>query len=248
MSAKSNPKVLDLERPRGVSEVIATTLDLFSEHFALFLSVTLVVVGPVTLLVDGVWAKGLANGHHAHHLSSSSSLLAGFLTAFVVPPLVTALHSVIVREMGSNMVPSVGAALRDAAPRFPAAFGAVVVYGFGVAFGFLLLIVPGIWLAARWYFAAQAAVIERVSPLQSLTVSSELVQGQWWRTFGALILSGLMFGGTSGLLQALVRLVHNGVAYTALDILVQATFISLTALFGTLLFFSWRASKKGDSN
>jgi hypothetical protein len=237
-----NSPSLDLARERGLAEVLATTLDLFTDRFALFLSVTLVVVAPTILLVDGIWGNGLVDGAHSGHLSGGSAVAGSFLTAVVVPPLVTALHAVIVRDLGTSSIPSVGGALREAAPRFPAAIGAILLYSCGTAIGLIFLVIPGIWLAVRWYFAAQATVIDGVTPLQSLAVSSQLIEGRWWRTFGALILTGVIFGGTSDLLRALIGAVHNGAVYMTLDITIQAAFISLTALFGTLLFFSWRAS------
>jgi hypothetical protein len=40
------------------------------------------------------------------------------LTALVIPPLVTGLHAVIVRELGQGKVLGAGEALRTAAPRF----------------------------------------------------------------------------------------------------------------------------------
>ena len=75
----------------------------------------------------------------------------------------TALQVVAVHALAEGEEPTVGAALRRAAPRLPAAAGAVVLYSLGVALGLVALIVPGIWLSVRWYFAAQAAVVDGLS-------------------------------------------------------------------------------------
>jgi hypothetical protein len=234
---------LDLLRPRSVGELLTTTVALFARHSGLFLSVTLLVVAPVIVLVEGVWGKELRDGPHAHASTNASTTLA-LITVLVIPPLVTGLHAVIVRELGEGRVLDVGAALRDAAPRFPAAIGAVALFVVGVVVGFVLLVIPGIWLSARWYFAAQAAVLEGTSPRESLNRSAALVDGRWWSTFGALLAAGLTFGLVSALAQAVADSVHQPVVYITLVTVIQAVALSLSALFGTLLFFTRRAERE----
>jgi hypothetical protein len=236
------PPPLDLSRPRSVGELLSTTVDLFVRHTGLFLSVTLLVVAPYVVLVDGVWGRALRDGPRAQPgpTAGNVSLL---LAVFVIPPLVTGLHAVIVRGMGAGHVPTVGRALRDVAPRLPAAFGAVALYTLGVFGGLLLLVVPGIWLGVRWYFAAQTAVLDETAPRASVWRSAELVQGSWWQVLGALIVNGIIFNGAALLAHVALRRLHAPLAYVVLHTLVQATALSLTALFGTLLFFTLRAQR-----
>ncbi len=60
----------------------------------------------------------------------------------------------------------------------------VVLYLLVTAAGFALLLIPGIWLYARLYFGAQAAVVEGARGADALRVSSRYVDGNWWRVFG----------------------------------------------------------------
>ena len=57
-------RALDLDAPRDLRELAAMTLRLFGRHSGLFLSVTLLVVAPVVILLDGVWGRGLVEGSH----------------------------------------------------------------------------------------------------------------------------------------------------------------------------------------
>jgi hypothetical protein len=117
---------LDLDRGRTTGELLGATFRLFGSHLGLFTSITMLVVAPVVLVVDGVWGRGLAEGSKAH--PSAASQLVGFLLLwFVVPPLVTALHVKVVQRLSEGDVPSVGQALRDAAPSFPRAVAAVAL-------------------------------------------------------------------------------------------------------------------------
>src|SRR5438309_9902446 len=125
---------LDLTRPRRVGELLATTLRLFLRHSGLFLSLTLLVVAPVVVLVDGVWGRALRDGPHAHAPAGADSAFS-LLTIFVIPPLVTALHAVVVRNLGAGAVPSVRGALRDAGPRLLPAIVTVALATIGAMVG-----------------------------------------------------------------------------------------------------------------
>ncbi|HEX6620327.1 MAG TPA: hypothetical protein VF024_11740 [Solirubrobacteraceae bacterium] len=230
---------LELAQPRTLGELIGLTFELFGRHLATFLSLTLIVVAPVVILVDGVWGGYLADGGRADP-SAGASATSLALGTVVIPPLVTALHVVVVQALARGEEPTVGAALRLAAPRLPAALGAVVLYSIGVALGLVALIVPGVWLSVRWYFAAQAAVVDGLGPVDALRRSAEVVETRWWRTFGVLLAFGLLVGIFGAVIGAVVRSVDDGVIYTSAQVLLQAGLLSLTAIFGTLLFFDSR--------
>ena len=231
---------LDLDRQRTLGELVGQTFELFGRHLATFLTLTLLVVAPIVLVVDGAWGGGFAEGGEADPSTAAAgvSLALGIV---VVPPLVTALHVAVVQGLARGEDPTVGAALRAAAPRLPAAVGAVAVYSVAVAFGLVLLVAPGVWLGVRWYFGAQAAVVDGLGPANALRRSAQVVERRWWRTFGALLTFGLVTGVTSAVVAAIVREIDNGAIYTASTVLMQAVFLSLTAIFGTLLFFDSRA-------
>lgn len=233
---------LDLDAPRDAGDLIATTLALFARHSALFLSVTFVIVAPVTLLVTGVWAGGFADGADA-----DVSLAPAVTTAalgFVMPVLVTALHVMVVRDLGTGRVPSIGQALRSATPRFPHAIAALVVYTLLVIGGSILLVIPGIWMFVAGYFATEAAVMERRGPLSAFRRSMDLVHDRWWRTAGTLVLGSVLLGVVFIPIGLAIDGVDSGVAYVLLYTLAQVLQMSLSALFGTLMYFSLRAEKK----
>ncbi len=233
---------LDLDAHRNLGELLGTAFALFGRHAGLFLGVTLLVVAPVTLVVDGVWGRRLADGADAD--VPLGAMVAGLgLSAVVVPTLVTALHAIIVQRLGRGEEPTIGEALDAAADRVLPAVGAVVLYILGVAAGLVAFVIPGFYLGVRWYFSAQAAVVDGLAPRAALTRSGELVEGSWWRVAGLLVVAGLVFGLLGGLLQAVIDATGAGLLYVALLIAEQTLVLSLTALFGTLLFFDLRARR-----
>jgi hypothetical protein len=241
--ASSRPARLDLTRPRGYRELLATTMEVFARNAGVVLTLALIVVTPVTLLVDGVWGRALADGADARP-PVAAAVVAAALRVFVILPLVTAVDVLIVQGLARGSVPAVGDALRAGARVFPRVVGAVIVYSAAVLAGLVLLIVPGIWLAIRGYFAAQAAVIDGLAPGAALRRSSELVQGSWWRTFAQLLGTALLFGLGGSVVIGLVAASGDGALYVAGLIVVEAVVVSLSAIFGTLLFHDLRARRR----
>jgi hypothetical protein len=230
---------LDLDEHRNLGELIGLTFTLFGRHLAVFLSLTLLVVAPIDLLVDGVWRGFLAGGGDtsAPDVATTVSFLAAIV---VIPPLVTALHVVVVQGLARGEEPAVGSALSAAAARLIPAIGAVALYAVGVTLGLIAVIVPGIWLAVRWYFAAQAAVVDGLQPAEALRRSGQLVDGRWWRVFGLLVVFSLITGTVGAVGRALIDQIDSGALYMAAWIVLQTVTLSLGAIFGTLLFFDLR--------
>ena len=238
----TGPARLDLDRHRDLGDLLGTTFRLFAAHLAVFLSLALLIVAPIVIAVDGVWGRGLADGPDAN--VPAAQLTSVVLRAFVATPLVTALNVAVVQGLARGEEPAVGRALARTADRFVPVLLTVALYTLAVAGGMLLLIVPGVWLAVRLYLGAQAAVIDRLGPLPALRRSADLVHGSWWRTFGLLIASGLVFGIISAALAGLAGVSDDGVVYIVLFILAQTVGLSLSAIFGTLVFFDLRARKE----
>jgi hypothetical protein len=237
---------LDLARHRELGDLVGTTVRLFLNHLAVFLAVTLVIVTPVVLIVDGIWGRALADGFDAD-APVASTVTSTFLQAIVIPPLITALHVVIVMGLARGEEPTVGGALRTASERFLPALGTVILAALGVILGLLALVLPGIWLGVRWYVGAQAAVVDGLSPVAALRRSAELVKDRWWRTFGYLIVAGILFTllvSVPGTIVGAIASEASGALFVATMIVVQAVSLSLTAIFGTLLFFDLRARRE----
>lgn len=232
---------LDLDAHRGAGDLIGTTLALFARHALLFLSVTLVVVAPFAILV-AVLVGGVS--YASDDAVSVGALVASAALSGLMPVLVTALHVMVVSDLGEGRVPSVPQALRAAAPRFPRAIGAVVVYTALAIGGLILFVIPGVWVFVAGYFATQAAVMEGRGPLDAFRRSSELVDDRWWRTAGTLALGWLLLAAASYPVDRGLDALDVGVLWVVLYALVQVLTLSLSALFGTLMYFSLRAREE----
>jgi hypothetical protein len=165
----------------------------------------------------------------------------------LVIPLITAAHVFAVMDLASGGNPSVRSILRSALPVLPAVAGAVVLATLAMMGGFVLLIIPGIYLTVLLWFSAQAAAVERTGPIGALRRSTQLVEGRWWSTLGITFLISLaLFVVTAvvGMPIYLAGLALDEPLVALAGVIVLDTLAySLGALTSTLLFFTWRATR-----
>jgi len=85
-------------------------------------------------------------------------------------------------------------------PQLLALIVAGILAALGIAFGLLLLIVPGLYLLVRWSMVAPVIVLERLDAGASFSRSAVLVRGHGWRIFWLLVVVGLLAGLAHGAL------------------------------------------------
>jgi lipid-A-disaccharide synthase-like uncharacterized protein len=132
---------------------------------------------------------------------------------------------------------SVGDLLRSVEPVFWPLLAAAILFGLGVAIGFLLLIIPGLILIVIWSVVAPVIVLERPGVFEAFGRSRELVRGNGWNVFAVIALvflavvvvsiaAGLIASGLGSLGRALVQWAVN------------AALAPVTALSASVLYFA----------
>jgi hypothetical protein len=134
-------------------------------------------------------------------LRIAAGLLA-IVATFAGPLLVQGALVEIVRAVHEGRRPApIAELLSHAARRIVSLLGASIVYGFGVFFGLLALIVPGLLASARWALMVPAIMLEGHTTLDALDRSRRLVRGvdtelgdRTWTVFGVLFLTFVLTG------------------------------------------------------
>jgi len=126
--------------------------------------------------------------------------IVGFLIA-------TLTYSAVLRQLqacASGAPLTIGASVREGVGRMIPVTVALVLYVLLTGIGFLLLAIPGIWLATATGFAIVFAA-EGAGPISAIRQSMSLVKGHWWRTtavfaviFLLVFVVSLVFGGIPG--------------------------------------------------
>ena len=150
-------------------------------------------------------------------LSAVAGTTGGDVAAAIVWGLLSAVVSIVgffwvqgalveaVRDVRDGSVDlSIGDLYRRTQSRLPALISAGLLAGIGIVLGFILLIVPGLYLLTRWLFITPAIVLERRSAGEAFGRSHELMKGHGWSVFGLLILTFLIAIVTLAVVRALL--------------------------------------------
>ncbi len=76
---------------------------------------------------------------------------------------------------------------------------------------FLLLIVPGIIFMVYWYVFSYVVLDQGLSGMNALKKSKEMIKGNWWKTFGIVVIAGIL----SIVVSALISGISAGNAFVA---------------------------------
>lgn len=132
---------------------------------------------------------------------------------------------------------SVGQLLRSVKPVFWPLVAVSILFGIGVAIGFVLLIIPGLILLVIWSVVAPVTVLERPGVFAAFRRSREIVRGNGWNVFGVVVIvfvivvlisiaAGLAASGLGSVGRALVQWAVN------------SAIAPLTALSAAVLYFA----------
>ena len=237
---------LRLRQPRDVATLFRDTLAVFGRHAWLFILLSAAVVVPAELIVEGVGLEMLTSSYDDSP-SIPEALVPTIVEFLVVTPIIAAICIYALHQIADGDRPSAGQVLIAGFEAFTPLFAAVVLAAAGIALGFVALIVPGVYLAVRWYFVPQAVVIEGARGPLALSRSSLLVTGSWWRTFGLVLLAQLAIAIPSFLLLAPFNAIAANTDRAVWVLVGSAVTTSVTtpfvALYSILLYYDLRARK-----
>lgn len=125
----------------------------------------------------------LAAGRLPHAASGRGP---GWWIAYGVGLVITILlwGALILRQsaLAAGAPSSMSAELRAALGRLPQLVAVTLLAAAAVAAGLVLLVVPGLYLAVAFVFAAPVLLLRQGGVLRALTECARLVRGLWWRT------------------------------------------------------------------
>jgi hypothetical protein len=270
-------------RPRQLSELLDELFRLYRRHFSLIVGVALLVALPglVWSLATGVYrlnSTSYANlvtttgtstpTFNSQQLSNlAGTFLLGGLGALILLPFSVGAVYRAVTDVALGRPATIGAVLRETLARYWPLLGLIglgllLVIGWFIAevIGFVLLIIPGlavfcfaVYLAVRWSLVVAAMMAEDVGPIRGLGRSWSLVSGSWWRTFGILLIVGILQSIISYALLILFTLfadIFSSGDFRAALVSVGSTLLSalvspITTIAVVLLYFDLRVRKEG---
>jgi hypothetical protein len=112
-----------------------------------------------------------------------------------------------------------------------------ILAAIGLVIGFVLCIIPGLFLLTFWCVVAPVTVIEQPGVFGAFGRSWELVSGNAWRVFGTIVLVFLLLVAVA-VIAALVGLVLGDAGRAILSWLLNALVQPVEALTASVLYFT----------
>ena len=118
--------------------------------------------------------------------------------------------------------------------------------GLGIAAGLILLIVPGLFLMTIWAVIAPVIVLEKRPALAAFGRSRELVRGHGWTVFGIVVITGLLTGIASSILQAAFSFLPRFLEILVGGTIAQAVVAPFSAIALAITYFRLRDAHGGE--
>jgi hypothetical protein len=195
----------------SVGAVLGDAFALYRAHFARFFllafAVFIVLDLGFALIATGLSDRGVEDDLFAGGATDNLGglLLGGF--AWIVVSVVGwlwlegALVFAVQDARYGAATTSIQGMLSRAWPYVWRLLGAGLPAALGIAAGFILLVLPGIYLAVIWSMIVPTIVLEQASAGESFGRSRALVRGRFWSVLGTIVIALVISGIVSSLIS-----------------------------------------------
>jgi hypothetical protein len=139
----------------------------------------------------------------------------------------------------------ISASVRRGLSRFLPVIGAAICAGVLTGIGFILLIVPGVIIFLMFFVVIPVCVVEGLGPAQSLGRSRQLTKGYRWRIFAICLISGLIIGVGSAVLERLGLSIAGAAGQALVSFVVGAIGGAYQAIVTIMTYHDLRSVKEG---
>ncbi len=225
----------------GLGGILDHTIRLFKDHFLFVAAVVCIFLLPVTLL-SGIgtvaYTQSVTVETEEGPVISPEAEGTLLLIQFLPLPVMWLLglmaqgalcYGIAHRYVGNEI--SAGEAIRHTFRRLGSLISASILMFFGVMFGMILFILPGIYLAFAWYIMIPALMFENLPGPAGLGRSRRLMKGHKIKAFvlGLLLAIFPMFGGVaaalvpepylSSVIMSVATCLYTGLISTAVTVI-----------------------------
>ena len=211
-----------------VGEVLGEAFGLYRRHVGHFLAIALAVYAVVALL-NLLFV--LLLGWFGLILSAIVSLVGLYLVQGAVTVAVQD-----VRDGRADL--SISETLDRVTPHLTTLALAGLLAGIAITFGFILLIVPGLFLLTIWSLIVPTIVLEGKSAGESFGRSRELVKGNGWSVFGVIVITIGAVIVASIIVSLLTFWLPDGLDEFARSLISNTVVVPFMACAWTLMYFA----------
>ncbi len=232
-------------RPLRVGKILDAGIKAYTRNLRTLTGLTAVVVVPFQALSAVVLLSTISTGSEvprgiagigSTRTTSHATSLGGTaildLTGLVISVLTTAACVKAISDIYLDQPTDIGSSLRFALRRLGSLLWLEIMTFVLLAFAFIVLVIPGIWLYAAWSVAVPALLIEGCGGWSALSRSFRLVRGRWWPAAGVLFVAAVMTSIVSGAIEGLLVAISLS---SSADVVLTVTVVSLAAGLSAVL-------------
>ena len=195
-----NQAKIEFRKVRDFGGILNVTFDYIKRNFKVLFKSNLIIASPFILLAGvffGIYQSSMFTFAYNQDLVSIGFpfLLAMFfmVISYIIISVVTYSHLLIYKESDTSIFE-----IEDVWKRVKKIFFPILFTGIGysliVGFGFLFLIVPGIYLAITLSLIFIIRLEEELGFFDAISRCIKLIKDNWWFTFGLIIVVGIIQG------------------------------------------------------
>jgi hypothetical protein len=216
------------------AEMLDAAFRIIRDHFVVLVGLSAVVHVPIAILQDQI-------GETPGQIAWGRAAVAFGLSLIGAPIVATALTHAI-GELYLGRPASISASLRASLAIIVPLSGTMLLVYLGTFVGFLLLIVPGIYLSLAWMLTWPVTVLEHRFGATALGRSRELMQQNMLRALGIVILGWLIVVVVSATLGVALHLVP--VLGPVVQGVARSIGVAYSSVVLVLLYFDIRCRKE----
>lgn len=199
----------------------------------------LIPIALVVYLVVSLVALALASTG-----SSLSALAAFIVTVAGVFLLQAALVEAVADVRDGRADLTLGETIARAWPRLGSVVVAGIAAAIGIVIGFVLLVVPGLYLLTIWSMIVPVIVLEQRGAFDSFGRSRELVRGYGWTVFGVIVVTFAINVAVSIVLEILFAGFSTVIGHYIANVIANTVISPFVAAAWTCMYFRLRELKE----
>jgi len=121
---------------------------------------------------------------------------------------------------------------------------AAILVAIVISIGFILLIIPGIYLAVAFGFYLFALVLDGARGWDTAKKSKELVKGYWWAVFGRWLAFGIIIGLIAMVIGGVVAAIGSQLIMLVTNALIGIVLTPFAVAYSYLMYKSLKELKK----
>jgi hypothetical protein len=242
----------NLQRELSIGEILTQTFNLYSRNFVQYL-IPFLAAGILTGLVTVAVRSALVIPVAPLYPSSQQFLawLPTYLTVLATSAFLTGIVSWITNSITTGITikftsdklekgqANLNTAFTFTLPKLFSLLAASIITGILIVLGFVALIVPGVILALMFSLVYPVIMLEGTGVLGSLSRSRVLVSNRWLKTFGLLLLLGIIVAIFNGIFVLIAS--PFGVVSPLISGILTTLITPIFSIAITLYYYSMKA-------